>query len=51
VEEKRQVWEPDVERVRQDVRDRLKEGRGVLGVADPSLPAAIEAVKKIDAGK
>jgi formylglycine-generating enzyme required for sulfatase activity len=51
VEEKRQVWEPDVEGVRQDVRDRLKEGRGVLGVADPSLPAAIEAVKKIDAGK
>ena len=51
VEEKRRVWEADVEGVRQDVRDRLKEGRGVLGVADPSLPAAVEAAKKIDAEK
>jgi formylglycine-generating enzyme required for sulfatase activity len=51
LEEKRRVWEPDVEAVRADVRDRLKEGRGVLGVADTSLPAAVEAVKKIDSEK
>ncbi len=51
VEEKRRVWEPDIESVRQDVSDRLKEGRGVLGKANASLPAAIEAVKKMDANE
>ena len=33
----------DVDDVRQDVKDRLREGRGALGVADKSLPAAVEA--------
>jgi len=51
VEEKRRVWEPDVEGVRADVRDRLKEGRGALSVADPTLPAAAEAAEKIDAAR
>ena len=32
----------------QDVRDRLREGRGVMGVADKDLPAAIEAAEKLD---
>jgi formylglycine-generating enzyme required for sulfatase activity len=51
VEEKGRVWEPDVEGVREDVRDRLKEGRGALGVADSTLPAAAAAAEKIEAGE
>ena len=29
-------------------RDRLREGRGALGVADKDLPAAVEAAEKLD---
>jgi sulfatase modifying factor 1 len=47
-EEKKRVWEADVEDVRQDVKDRLREGRGALGVADKSLPAAVEAAEKLN---
>jgi sulfatase modifying factor 1 len=47
-EEKKRAWEPDVDDVRQDVRDRLREGRGALGIADKSLPAAIGAAEKLD---
>jgi sulfatase modifying factor 1 len=47
-EEKQRVWEADVDDLRQDVRDRLREGRGVIGVADKDLPAAIEAAQKLD---
>jgi formylglycine-generating enzyme len=47
-EEKKRVWEADVDDVRQDVKDRLREGRGALGVADPSLPAAVEAAEKLN---
>jgi formylglycine-generating enzyme len=36
------VWEADVEDIREDVNNRLEEGRGVLGLVDPSLPQAIE---------
>ena len=36
------------EDIQQDVRDRLREGRGVLGVADRSLPAAVDAAEKDD---
>ena len=46
-DEKRRVWEADVDDVRQDVRDRLREGRGVLGIADQSLPAAVKAAEKL----
>jgi formylglycine-generating enzyme required for sulfatase activity len=48
VEEKRRVWDADIESVREDVRDRLREGRGALGVASPTLPAAREAADKLD---
>lgn len=48
VDQRKQAWEPDVEAVREDVDSRLKEGRGVLGIANPTLPAAVEAVKKLD---
>jgi hypothetical protein len=37
-----------VDDVRQDVRDRLREGRGALGIADKSLPAAVEAAEKLN---
>ena len=36
-EELVKVWEPDSDRLRQAVEDRLSEGRGVLGVVDPEL--------------
>ena len=42
-EDKVRVWDAEVEQLQTDVRDRLKEGRGVLGVAGPELPAALEA--------
>ncbi len=47
---KKRVWEIDVEDVRQDVRDRLRDGRGALGVADEELPAAIKAAEELDQG-
>ncbi len=47
-DEKKRVWQADVEDVQQDVRDRLREGRGALGVADKSLPAAVEAAEKLN---
>jgi hypothetical protein len=47
-EEKQRVWDADVDDLRQDVSDRLREGRGVLGVADKDLPAAVEAAAKVD---
>jgi hypothetical protein len=46
-DEKRRVWEADVEDTISDVKARLKEGRGVLGISDQSLPAAVEAAKKL----
>ena len=47
-EDKVRVWDADVDDLRTDVRDRLKEGRGVLGVADPGLPAALEAAEALE---
>jgi hypothetical protein len=46
-DEKQRVWEANVEALRSDVRSRLKEGRGALGVADPTLPAAVKAAEKL----
>lgn len=46
-EEKKRVWEPDHDDIRQDVQDRLREGRGALGVADPTLPDAIQAADEL----
>jgi sulfatase modifying factor 1 len=46
--ERRRVWDADVESVRVDVRDRLQEGRGAMGIADPDLPAAAAAAEKLD---
>jgi hypothetical protein len=38
------AWEPDVEAISFDVEIRLQEGRGVLGIVDEKLPAAIQAL-------
>jgi formylglycine-generating enzyme required for sulfatase activity len=46
-EEKKRAWEVDVDDLRQDVRDRLREGRGALGVADETLPAAVKAAEEL----
>jgi formylglycine-generating enzyme required for sulfatase activity len=47
-EEKVRVWEADVEDIRQDVRDRLREGRAAMGMANETLPAAIQAAESLD---
>ena len=48
--EKKSAWEADVDDVHEDVKDRLHEGRGAIGVADESLPAAVEAAEKLNKG-
>ena len=40
------VWKVDNEETQYDVTDRLNEGRGVLGLVDKDLPAAIKALKE-----
>ena len=49
-EDKKRVWEADIEDVQQDVKDRLREGRGAIGVADDKLPAAVKAAEKLTPG-
>jgi hypothetical protein len=49
-DDKKRAWEIDVEDLREDVEARLKEGRGALGVADPSLPDAVKAAEKMEDG-
>jgi formylglycine-generating enzyme required for sulfatase activity len=46
-EEKKRVWEVDVDDLRQDVRDRMREGRGAIGIADETLPAAVKAAEEL----
>ena len=38
-------WKARIEFVIQDVKDRLEEGRGVLGIVDPELPKVIDGLK------
>jgi sulfatase modifying factor 1 len=47
-DDKKRAWDADEETLVQDVRDRLKEGRGVLGHANQTLPAAAAAAEKLD---
>lgn len=47
-DDKKRAWDADEETLVQDVRDRLKEGRGVLGHANQTLPAAAVAAEKLD---
>ena len=46
--DKRRVWDADVEDLRQDLHDRLEEGRAAMGVASPTLPEAATAAEKLD---
>lgn len=39
-------WDPDHEDIKFDVEGRLSGGRGVLGLVDPDLPAAIKTLEK-----
>lgn len=41
-----EFWKIDCEDTQYDVQDRLNEGRGVLGIVDPELPAAIRELAK-----
>lgn len=41
----KQVWDADIERIRQDVADRLDEGRGAQTAANERLPGAVSALK------
>lgn len=50
-DDKKRVWEIDAEKLKGDVRARLKEGRGALGNANTTLPQAIEAAAAVEAGK
>jgi sulfatase modifying factor 1 len=43
--EKEKFWKPDAEDIVEGIENRLQEGRGVLGLVDKDLPAAI---KKLD---
>ena len=43
-EEIARFWEADVEAIKTDIELRLLEGRGVVGVADETLPAAMREV-------
>jgi hypothetical protein len=47
-DEKKLVWEPDVEDIREDVQARLEEGRGALGNADKTLPEAAQAAQQLE---
>lgn len=44
--EMEEFWRIDNEDTMYDVQDRLKEGRGVRGLVDEDLPAAIESLEK-----
>ncbi len=50
-EDKRRAWEADAEDLQDDVKSRLKEGRGALGAADPTLPAAVKAAEQLNKRK
>ena len=41
-----EAWKIDNEETQYDVNDRLEEGRGVRGIVDKNLPAAMKALKK-----
>ena len=45
-QQRKQVWDADNKWITQDVADRLEEGRGAQGTADPLLPAAIQELRE-----
>ena len=44
--EQQRAWDADVERIREDVSDRLEEGRGTQSAADARLPTAIQEIQE-----
>ena len=46
-EMKPKVWDAETPQIARDVQRRLEEGRGVRGIADEQLPAALEAAEKV----
>ena len=42
---KPKVWDADIEKIRQDVADRLKEGRGTRSAADSRLSGALQELE------
>ncbi|MEM8945192.1 MAG: formylglycine-generating enzyme family protein [Planctomycetota bacterium] len=44
-EVKQKVWDADIDDIRQDVADRLLEGRGTRSSADPRLPDALQELE------
>ncbi len=46
-DEQRRAWDADIDRTRREVKMRLNEGRGALGLPDVLLPAAVEAAQKL----
>jgi formylglycine-generating enzyme required for sulfatase activity len=47
-DEQQRVWDADIDRTRREVKTRLNEGRGALGRSDGTLPAAVDAAKKLN---
>jgi formylglycine-generating enzyme required for sulfatase activity len=47
-DDKKFVWEADVDDIRQDVRDRLREGRGAMGNTGKTLPTAIDSALQLE---
>ena len=43
---KKRVWEADIERIQEDVAERLEEGRGAQSATDLRLPAALDAIEE-----
>jgi formylglycine-generating enzyme len=46
-EDQKRVWDADIDRTRREVKVRLNEGRGALGRPDATLPAAVEAARRL----
>ena len=44
--EKEKFWRIDNDSIESDVNNRLEEGRGVLGLVDPALPAAVRKLEE-----
>jgi len=45
-EDKEEFWKADAEDITEGVENRLQEGRGVLGIVDKDLPAAIKELEE-----
>ncbi len=43
--ERHRFWDPDAERLKSAIDNRMEEGRGIYGLVDPDLPAALEKIR------